>query len=1023
MARSFRFEPPEPRPGFLTRPRLLRALLGRWEHRVTVVVGGPGLGKTTLLAQATAENRLAPRGRDVWIGVSPGDADGDALARDVLAAVVAPVAGAPPADAGLTGGRDEAPGPAAVAEAVWRQSPTAVCLVVDDVHWLPAGSPGAGWLAALVDALPANGHVLVAGRWAPAIPLARLSSQGTVLRLVEDELRFSGDELAGFAARRGLAVERFDGTGGWPAMAELTASVEGDLTGDYLWEEVLEPLGPDRRRVLATLSDLGGADDDLAAAALGEPVDLARALDGVPLVAQGTSGWRVPHPLWRSVRALALGPDERLAVRRRAVEHLVAGDRYDEAFTLALEAGLHDMLSDILRAATISPLRPPARRLDRWLATLPAAARDSPGAILATGLRAAVSTPDESVEPLRRAIDQCRAAGDTDGELGAIALLGRVAWWRGDLGLLGELFPRVLELEAEGHPVGQAIAAVGRAIIADLEGDDDAVMASLDAIEPGVLDDAWQSMAGWLRATILLGRGDAADALALLGTIPEPTDPAFALTVEGARVWARHLLGQVDEVMVALPPLIDRIRAAGVMQNLVVGLTQGAYALAAGGEVAIARELLAESDRVARDTGRGGTGRRALAEAAILLADGDEAGAAAVLEKAVAADGSCAGGDRRTWRTGLAMTYVLVPTTRDFWDAEPLRGRMSHARDLAAAVVAHRDGRPLPEVDVSDPALVRAALHHRFAVELALALEATGRPEGGAILEELGPAGRDAVREVAGQRSRQARSAKSLLAAVPAPPPHTTDVCALGPLEIERDGEAVTDPDLRRERVRALLAFLVSHRTTTRAAIVAALWPDLDEKAAANNLRVTLTYLLRLLEPWRSARESAYFVRFDGQAVSLFTGDRLRIDLDQFDDHVARAARAEADGTPSLALGHHLAAVELYRGELHEGVPDADWLMLEREHFRARFVAAATRAGQLLVGRGDPDQAEPVARRVVEVDPWAEEAYGVLVAVALARGDRSAARRALDRALAALTDLGVEPSAETSRLRRLVRGT
>jgi DNA-binding SARP family transcriptional activator len=46
----------------------------------------------------------------------------------------------------------------------------------------------------------------------------------------------------------------------------------------------------------------------------------------------------------------------------------------------------------------------------------------------------------------------------------------------------------------------------------------------------------------------------------------------------------------------------------------------------------------------------------------------------------------------------------------------------------------------------------------------------------------------------------------------------------------------------------------------------------------------------------------------------------------------------------------------------------------------------------------------------------------VLVAAALARGDRSAARRALDRGLAALADLGVDPSQQTQSLRRRVRG-
>jgi LuxR family transcriptional regulator, maltose regulon positive regulatory protein len=551
MPRSFRFEPPEPRPGSLTRPRLLRALLGRWEHRVTSVVGGPGMGKTTLLAQAVAENRLVPRGEDVWIGLEQSDGDGVVLARDVMAAVRAPrrdrAAGMVP------GTTDEAPDPATVADAVWRRAPTAVCLVVDDVHWLAPGSPGATWLTALVDGLPANGHVLLASRWSPAVPLARLATQSAVLRLAEDDLRFTDGELAGFAARRGIAIGRFAETGGWPAMAELVASVGHDLAGDYLWEEVLEPLGPERRRVLAVLSDLGGADDGLAGAALGTRVDLARVLDGVPLVAHGAAGWRVPHPLWHGVPALTLANDERVSTRRRAVDQMVAEHGYDEAVTLAREAGLVDLLPGILRAACIGPHRPPGRQLERWLADLPEALRDTAGAALAGGVQAALLAPAEATEPLQTAIRRCREAGDPNGELGAIALLGQVAWWRADLELLAGLLPRVVELAAEGHPLARALAALGQAVVADIVGGDDDVLAHLDAIEAGVLDDAWEAMAAWLRGTTLAGSGRAEESLAVFDAIPPIPDPAFQLNFEGARLEARWALGQIDEVVAAVP--------------------------------------------------------------------------------------------------------------------------------------------------------------------------------------------------------------------------------------------------------------------------------------------------------------------------------------------------------------------------------------------------------------------------------------------------------------------------------------
>ena len=65
-----------------------------------------------LLAQAVTENRLAPRGEDVWIGLEPADVDAEWLARDVLAAVES--ASGEPVDGGRPGA---AAAPAATAPA------------------------------------------------------------------------------------------------------------------------------------------------------------------------------------------------------------------------------------------------------------------------------------------------------------------------------------------------------------------------------------------------------------------------------------------------------------------------------------------------------------------------------------------------------------------------------------------------------------------------------------------------------------------------------------------------------------------------------------------------------------------------------------------------------------------------------------------------------------------------------------------------------------------------------------------
>jgi ATP/maltotriose-dependent transcriptional regulator MalT/DNA-binding SARP family transcriptional activator len=1053
MRRLFRLGPSELRRGLLLRTRLLSVLLERWGNRVTLLVAGPGFGKTTLLLQAMAENNLAPRGEDVWIGIEPQDVEGETLASAVAAALATTGA---PSSLGGGGGADNTRDlrrfrhatVADVANAAWRRAPTEICLIFDDVHLLPAGSAGARWLGALIDELPANAHVVLAGRAEPPMPLARLGVQGAVRRVDEDHLRFSPAELDRFAGQRGIDPEQLASTGGWPAVAELAASVDRRLSGAFLWEEVLEPLGPDRRHVLGVLTDLGGADDELASAAVGRPVVLADELDGVPLVTEVADGWYVPHSLWHSAPGVALAPDDRAEVHRRAAAHLQSEGQDDEAFTLVERAGLWDDAPTLLRATCLAMERLTTSRLDRWLAASPASVRASSAGQLAAALHTSFVTPADAAEPLWAAAQRLRDEGDVDAELTALAVLGRLAWTGQPLrGKGAEVAGRLTELGSgpDGHPQARGIAALFQAMIADFRGDDDGALAALENIEPHTLDPAWDAIARWITGLVRLDLGDAEAAREIMAQVTPTDDPAVRAILGGLQLRIWWALGRVDRVVDDVSTVLDHVRTAGGADIVYQGMHAASTVYSHVGDVRAARRCLDEAGPTPAGSTRRLSAGPALVMASLQLAEGDEERAAESLRSALQLhdDAMDRGVDRHMWRHLLPLSYVLLPEARAHWDRLAQRGYLATSREQAAAVVALREGRgdrQLRDLDLSDLERVRAGLHHRFAAELAVGLAALGRPEGAALLEALGPVGRDAVRALAAgdggstraapsaRTARTARSARALLGAVPAPPRQVAELSVLGPMTLRLRGDAapgvdVVEPDLGRKRLRALLAYLVIHRKTDRATIMGALWPDLGERAASNNLAVTLTYVLAALEPTRAAGEPAYLVRVEGRSVWLVTGPHLQVDVDRFEHHLTEAAQAEAAGTPSVALDHDLAAAELYRGELFADVPDADWMVLDREHYRTRFVTAAVRAGQLLLGRGDSDEAEAMARRALTADPWAEEAYAVLVAAAVANGDRSGARRLLDRCIAALADIGVAPSDATRQLQRRVQGT
>ncbi|MEX5716943.1 BTAD domain-containing putative transcriptional regulator [Geodermatophilus maliterrae] len=1013
MSRALRYAPPLTGRGLILRPRLLAPLHTRFERPLTAVVAAAGFGKTTLLAQAVQENALSPLGVDAWLTCQRDDAALSFLASGAIAALgVSAPAPDDPRTAAVT-----------VAEAMWGAAPRHVALVLDDAHLVDPGSPGGSFLAALVEELPRNGHLVIASRPPLAVlPTARLLANGDAVVLREGDLQFGDDEVAAFAGARQVSPELLREIGGWPALAELTATAGPAAVSGYVWEELLARLPADRLRALALLVAVGGADEEIAATLLGEHVHLRELLDGLPLVVRGRSGWWSLHSLWGVVVRDLLTPAEVAGARRAAGRVLARRRRYHDAVELLTDAGAWDDVRDVVVEVCEvgTPLVPPDV-LEAWLARLPPEVQDSPEGLLLAAMVAEPTNPDAA----ERLLERASAAAPHAAEVGFACLnaLVEVAFRRSDRAQMKRFIERLTALAASGSERAEGWIALFRALLARSA---DEVRAHL--AHPGLVSGAPLSpVQEWLRAHLLLlklGEPEAAEAVArraMAHAVPNLAVLSCCQVVESLR-----LRGRLDEAEHLLSALLGGIHPAKVLTSPET-VSCAVVLLEVLGRSREADELLVRTrPAVAASSVAWAPVAGALAEAFCLASRGEEDRAAAVLR------GVRHLGLARTQlalqvsSAALPLLYVLLPEARDVWDAEPPAGCLAHLHELARALAAFRDRGSVTEVAQLSPEvrrLARAVLPAPWTAELALGLLASGRDEvraeGRATVEDLGPRVRATLRARAGgPPGAVASAARRLLRELPATPAHRLSLRVLGPMELRRDGVVVSAPELRRERVRQLLAYLLVHDRPTRSAVTADLWPDLDEPAAGRNLRVTLAYLHTLLEPDRGELDPPYFVRSSGPCLHLEVDGALEVDARTFERDLDEAARLDRQGVPSAALPVYLRAVGLWRTDHLPDVPGGEWLDWERERLRGRFVAAAVRAGELLLARGDTGAARALGERALHVDRWSERAYQLVVAALLEAGDLVAGRQWSRRCLRALAELGVRPQPRTVALDR-----
>lgn len=228
----------------------------------------------------------------------------------------------------------------------------------------------------------------------------------------------------------------------------------------------------------------------------------------------------------------------------------------------------------------------------------------------------------------------------------------------------------------------------------------------------------------------------------------------------------------------------------------------------------------------------------------------------------------------------------------------------------------------------------------------------------------------------------------------------------LGPIQIERNGQPIGN--LESLKALGLLCYLCRQgKPVARQELAALFWGDKPESRGRGNLSRVLHNIGQQLP--NSLEADRRTVRFRGD-------ERLWMDTVQME----RLARS--DQLHSLA-----AATELFRGDFLEDLglddcPEFDfWLTTEREEWRRRVGQIYHTLIEYHTVRGEYETSLRHVNRLLELEPWQEEAHRQKMLLLHLSGQRSAALAHYERSRRVLAEqLGVDPSPETEALRQQI---
>jgi ATP/maltotriose-dependent transcriptional regulator MalT/two-component SAPR family response regulator len=979
----------------VARPRLQAALtdaIGAGRH--VLLVGGPGYGKSTVLAEWAASRPVA------WLSLDDEDADPVRFVRYLAAAIVRAVPGfGSEATDLLEAAADRAAAPIALDALIAdleEQCPEPICLVLDDFTRAETPATGA-LLAKLLRYLPPEVRILAASRRAPPVDLTTSQARKAIALIQEADLAFDRAELAEVLAMPPEAADAAEAahqrTGGWPAAwgmspGEQEAYIEAQYLADL-------PAGAGTFLLRASLLD-GFAPEDCELA-LGIPLgsELLSLLRSRQLLRRAEDGtYDVSQPvrdLLRKRVATDLPPYERAALLLPQAEHFWSTGRALSAVHRFLEAGSPDLAVRRVREAAETWLAD--GRLDLLesaLAALGEAAAD-PALRLAEGdLHRRRGSFERAELCFRQAALACAESGDERGlaiahlrDAQALASRGRISQARAKLATVRERLVADDRLEADALNLEAGLCLY--------EGDTVQAAARYQAslgLSRRIGDTSAEARAAHNLGVCSTRLGDLGQALASY-------DAALALGGQTPVVWMTPInralvlafLGRLPEARAGAEAALDLVRRFKMAREEGYALRTLGHALSRSGDgdaaLACFDGAIALSKRI--------QDRFGLAISLNYWADamaraGDAAAALARSNEALALVGP--GEGFQSLEFAYARARILARA-----------GKLEDAGNLAADALAEARsaGYRYWEYGLLALGAAIAAATGNTAQADALSAEAAtiaqARGYGDLLTESR--AMMPAISASASVSGSASATASDLV------------IQSFGGFRGWLAGDEISDRRWQSAKAKLLLAFLLEQpEGAAKERLVEAIYGN--EPVSNASFNMTLVRLRKALEPdLESGRSSRYILRSDAWYGFNWQA-RASVDTRAF----------EAALRPGLDVeeAHLQRALELYKGDY---LPEfeMDWVVALRQRYRDKALSACRRLLARYSERaGSSEKALQVVYRAIEIDPLSEEFNREAILRFIEAGEASRARAHWQLCERRYRDLQLEPPQDLREL-------